>query len=76
MVRFAGEEEEEGGNRQTMMSEEREEAMDPFEDQRGGYYGYEDERGFGAQRGSCEFELRQLLSRIQTNLLFSTVIRV
>jgi len=52
MVRFAGEEEEAGGNRQTMMSEEREEPMDPFEDQRGGYYGYEDERGFGAQRGS------------------------
>ncbi|GAA5963365.1 hypothetical protein JCM3765_007001 [Sporobolomyces pararoseus] len=52
MVRFAGDEEEEGGNnRQSALSEEQEEAMDPFEDQRGGYYGYEDERGFGAQRG-------------------------
>ncbi|GAA5850634.1 hypothetical protein JCM3766R1_004590 [Sporobolomyces carnicolor] len=59
MVRFAGDEEEGAGgaagaidhNRQSVVSEERDEAMDPFEDQRGGYYGYEDERGFGAQRG-------------------------
>ncbi|GAA5917063.1 uncharacterized protein JCM6883_003072 [Sporobolomyces salmoneus] len=51
-VRFAGDEEEgEGQNRRSVLSEERDEAMDPFEDQRGGYYGYEDERGFGAQRG-------------------------
>lgn len=62
MVRFAGDEEEGAGgaagaidhNRQSVVSEERDEAMDPFEDQRGGYYGYEDERGFGAQRGGCE----------------------
>ncbi|GAA5883935.1 hypothetical protein JCM16303_004708 [Sporobolomyces ruberrimus] len=48
MVRFVGDENE---NRQSVVSEDRDEAMDPFEDQRGGYYGYEDERGFGAQRG-------------------------
>lgn len=54
MVRFAGDEDEENRgatNRQSVLSEDRDEAMDPFEDQRGGYYGYEDERGFGAQRG-------------------------
>ena len=72
MVRFAGDEEEEGGNRQTVMSEEREEPMDPFEDQRGGYYGYEDERGFGAQRGSCEFStFRPISSPNQKLILFA-----
>jgi len=63
MVRFAGDEEVD--NRQSVVSEERDEAMDPFEDQRGGYYGYEDERGFGAQRGGCKsraFLLRRIFS--------------
>ncbi|GAA5942862.1 uncharacterized protein JCM15063_002816 [Sporobolomyces koalae] len=40
MVRFA---EDEPTNRRSAVSEEHEEPMDPFEDQRGGYYGYEAE---------------------------------
>ncbi|GAA6021761.1 hypothetical protein JCM11491_007236 [Sporobolomyces phaffii] len=56
MVRFAGDGaggEGEGNRRSVLSAEERDEAMDPFEDQRGGYYGYEDERGFGAHRGGA-----------------------
>ncbi|GAA6062860.1 hypothetical protein JCM10212_006113 [Sporobolomyces blumeae] len=64
MVRFAdaGEDDEgeEEPNRRTSMFSGREkhresgveeEAMDPFQDPRGGYYGYEDERAFADSRG-------------------------